>query len=338
MALFTPYVAVDLGTVNVLVHQQGRGIVLQEPSVVAVRDDGDKTIIVEVGRAAKDMYGRTPEEIEVMRPLREGVIADYFVTQGMLEYFIGKVTGRFQLRKPIVMISVPYGVTSVERRAVREAALAAGARQVHLIPEPLAAAIGAGLPVGTPTGNMVVDMGGGSTEAAVVSMNGIVCAESVRVGGVHLDEAIISYIRKKYNLVIGEPTAEALKIKIGSAIETDEELEMQVQGRDQIAGLPKTITVRSGEIGEAVSEPLAAIINVIRSVLAKTPPELSSDIIDRGMVLTGGGALLREVDTLITRETGVPAYVADNPIACTALGAGRALADLPILQRSIPDL
>lgn len=338
MALFTPYIAVDLGTVNVLVHQQGRGIVLQEPSVVAVRDDGDKTIIVEVGRAAKDMYGRTPEEIEVMRPLREGVIADYFVTQGMLEYFIGKVTGRFQLRKPIVMISVPYGVTSVERRAVREAALAAGARQVHLIPEPLAAAIGAGLPVGTPTGNMVVDMGGGSTEAAVVSMNGIVCAESVRVGGVHLDEAIISYIRKKYNLVIGEPTAEALKIKIGSAIETDEELEMQVQGRDQIAGLPKTITVRSGEIVEAVSEPLAAIINVIRSVLTKTPPELSSDIIDRGMVLTGGGALLREVDTLITRETGVPAYVADNSIACTALGAGRALADLPILQRSIPDL
>lgn len=338
MSIFTAYIAIDLGTVNVLVHHQGRGIVLQEPSVVAVRDDGDKTIIVEVGRAAKDMYGRTPEEIEVMRPLREGVIADYFVTQGMLEYFISKVTGRFHIRKPIVMISVPYGVTSVERRAVREAALAAGAREVHLIPEPLAAAIGAGLPVGTPTGNMVVDMGGGSTEAAVVSMNGIVCAESVRVGGVHLDEAIIGYIRKKYNLVIGEPTAEALKIKIGSAIETDEELEMQVQGRDQIAGLPKTITVRSGEMVEAINEPLMAIVNVVRSVLAKTPPELSSDIIDRGMVLTGGGALLREVDTLITRETGVPAYVADNALACTALGAGRALADLPILQRSIPDL
>jgi rod shape-determining protein MreB and related proteins len=338
VALFTPYIAVDLGTVNVLVHQQGRGIVLQEPSVVAVRDDGDKTIIVEVGRAAKDMYGRTPEEIEVMRPLREGVIADYFVTQGMLEYFIGKVTGRFHLRKPVVMISVPYGVTSVERRAVKEAALAAGSREVHLIPEPLAAAIGAGLPVGTPIGNMIVDLGGGSTEAAVVSMNGIVCAESVRVGGVHLDEAIIGYIRKKYNLVIGEPTAEALKIKIGSAIELDDDLEMQVQGRDQIAGLPKTITVRSSELVEAVSEPLTAIINVIRSVLAKTPPELSSDIIDRGMALAGGGALLREVDTLITRETGVPAYVADNPIACTALGAGRALAELPILQRSIPDL
>jgi rod shape-determining protein MreB and related proteins len=338
VAIFTPYVAVDLGTVNVLVHQQGRGIVLQEPAVVAVRDDGDRTIIVEVGRAAKDMYGRTPEEIEVMRPLREGVIADYFVTQGMLEYFIGKVTGRFHLRKPVVMISVPYGVTSVERRAVKEAALAAGSREVHLIPEPLAAAIGAGLPIGTPTGNMIVDLGGGSTEAAVVSMNGIVCAESVRVGGVHLDEAIVSYIRKKYNLVIGEPTAEALKIKIGSAIELDDDLEMQVQGRDQIAGLPKTITVRSSELVEAISEPLTAIVNVVRSVLAKTPPELSSDIIDRGMALAGGGALLREIDTLITRETGVPAYVADNPIACTALGAGRALAELPILQRSIPDL
>jgi rod shape-determining protein MreB len=243
------------------------------------------------------------------------------------------------LRKPVVMISVPYGVTSVERRAVKEAALAAGARDpVHLIPEPLAAAIGAGLPIGTPTGNMIIDMGGGSTEAAVVSMNGIVCAESVRVGGVHLDEAIINYIRKKYNLVIGEPTAEAIKIKIGAAVDLDEHLDMQVQGRDQVAGLPKTITITSSEVVEAISEPLAAIVNVVRAVLAKTPPELSSDIIDRGMALAGGTALLREIDTLLTRETGVPAYVADNPIACTALGAGKALAELPILQRSIPDL
>lgn len=338
MALFTPYVAIDLGTVNVLVHDQSKGIVLQEPSVVAVRDDGNKTIIVEVGRAAKDMYGRTPEEIEVMRPLRDGVIADYFVTQGMLEYFIGKVTGSFRLRKPVVMVTVPYGVTSVERRAVREAALAAGAREVHLIPEPLAAAIGAGLPVGTPTGNMVVDLGGGSTEAAVISMNGIVCAESVRVAGVHLDEAIISYIRKKYNLVVGEPTAEAIKIKIGAAIDTGEELEMQVQGRDQVAGLPRTINITSSEVAEAMTEQMAAIVNVVRAVLAKTPPELSSDIIDRGMALTGGGALLREIDTMLSRETGVPAYVADNPIACTALGAGKALVELPILQRSIPDM
>jgi rod shape-determining protein MreB len=323
---------------NVLVHDQGRGIVLQEPSVVAIREDGPNTIIVEVGRAAKEMYGRTPELIEVMRPLREGVIADYFVTQGMLEYFINKVAGRIRLRKPVLMVTVPYGVTSVERRAVREAALAAGAREVHLIPEPLAAAIGAGLPVGTPTGNMVVDLGGGSTEAAVVAMNGIVCAESVRIGGIHLDEAIITYVRRKYNLVIGEPTAEEIKIKIGAAIELDDEMEMQVQGRDQVAGLPRTITINTSEVVDALSEPLAAIINVIRAVLAKTPPELSSDIIDRGMALTGGVALLREIDTLLTRETGVPAYVADNPIACTALGAGKALSELPILQRSIPDL
>jgi rod shape-determining protein MreB and related proteins len=335
VGFLTSNIAIDLGTINVLVHDQGRGVVLQEPSVVAIQQEGNKTIIVEVGRAARDMYGRTPEEIEVMRPLRDGVIADYFVTEAMLRYFIEKVSGRFNLRKPIVMISVPYGVTSVERRAVREAALAAGAREVHLIPEPLAAAIGAGLPVGTPTGNMVVDLGGGSTEAAVVAMNGIVCAESVRVGGVHLDEAIISYVRKKYNLVIGEPTAEEIKIKIGAARELSERLEMNVQGRDQVAGLPRTITISSSEVVEALTEPLAAIVNVVRAVLAKTPPELSSDIIDRGMALTGGVALLREIDTLLTEESGVPAYVADNPIACTALGAGKALAELPILQRSV---
>lgn len=338
MALFTAQIAIDLGTVNVLVHEQGRGIVLQEPSVVAISEQGNKMIILEVGRAAKEMYGRTPDAIEVMRPLREGVIADYFVTQGMLEYFLKKVGGRFRFRKPEVMITVPYGVTSVERRAVREAASAAGAGEVHLIAEPLAAAIGAGLPVGTPTGNMVVDLGGGSTEAAVVAMNGIVCAESVRVGGVHLDEAIMAYVRRKYNLVIGEPTAEELKIKIGSAIELDEQLEMQVQGRDQITGLPKTITLRTSDIVEAISEPLAAITNVVRAVLAKSPPELSSDIIDRGMALTGGGALLREIDTLLTRETGVPAYIADNPIACTALGAGRALSEWQVLQRTFTDL
>lgn len=338
MALFTPYIAIDLGTINVLVHDQGRGVVLQEPSVVAIREDDNRTTIVEVGRAAREMYGRTPEAIEVMRPLRDGVIADYFVTEAMLRYFIEKVAGRIHIRRPIVMISVPYGVTSVERRAVKEAALAAGAREVHLIPEPLAAAIGAGLPVGTPTGNMVVDLGGGSTEAAVVSMNGIVCAESVRVGGVHFDEAIVSYIRKKYNLVVGEPTAEEIKIKIGAAMDLEEELEMNVQGRDQIAGLPKTIVVRSSEVVEAISEPLAAINNVIRAVLARTPPELASDIIDRGMALTGGGAMLRQIEKLLTQEAGVPAYVADNPIACTCLGAGKALAELPILQRSIPDL
>ena len=337
MSFFNPQIAIDLGTVNVLVHVEGRGVVLQEPAVVAIGDGGTK--IVEVGRAARDMYGRTPEEIEVTRPLRDGVIADYFVTEKMLQYFIEKTAGRFPMRRrATVMIAHPYGVTSVERRAIREAGRAAGAREVHLIPEPLAAAIGAGLPIGTPVGNMVADLGGGSTESAVVSVNGIVCAESVRVGGLHLDDAIISYIRKKYNLVIGQPTAEAVKIKIGFAIEPDEDLEMQVQGRDQIAGLPKTITIGSSEITEAMQEPLAAMVNVIRAVLAKTPPELSSDIIDRGLALTGGVAMLREVDTLLTRETGVPAYVADNPIACTALGAGKALTELPILQRSIPNI
>ncbi len=335
MGFLTSRIAIDLGTVNVLVFDQGRGVVMQEPSVVALREDGEKTVIVEVGRAAREMFGRTPEEIEVMRPLRDGVIADYFVTEAMLRYFIQRVTGRLNVRKPMVMISVPYGVTSVERRAVREAGLAAGARDVYLIHEPLAAAIGAGLPVGTPTGNMVVDMGGGSTEAAVVSMNGIVCAESVRVGGVHLDEAIVSFIRKKYNLVVGEPTAEAIKIKVGAATELKERLEMTIQGRDQIAGLPRTITLTSDDVEEALQEPLSAIVNVIRAVLAKTPPELSADIIDRGMALTGGGALLREIDAMITQETGVPAYIADNPIACTALGAGKALTELPLLLRSL---
>ncbi|HSH01083.1 MAG TPA: rod shape-determining protein [Anaerolineae bacterium] len=336
--MFTSYIAIDLGTVSVLVHEQGKGVVMQEPSVVALREDSNHRVtILEVGRAAWEMYGRTPEEIEVMRPLRDGVIADYYITQGMLEYFIKKVAGR-SLRRPVVMISIPYGVTSVEYRAVREAGLAAGAREVRLLRSPLAAAIGAGLPVGTPTGNMVVDLGGGSTEAAVVSMNGIVCAESVRVAGVHLDEAIISYVRKKYNLSIGEPTAEQIKIKIGAARELEEPLSMEVQGRDQIAGLPRTITLNTDEVVEAISEPLAAIVNVVRAVLTKTPPELASDIIDRGIALTGGGALLREIDIMLTEATGVPAYVADNPVACTALGAGRALAELPILQKSNPDL
>ncbi len=338
-AFLPSQIAIDLGTVNVLVYVDGRGVVIEEPSVVAIQDDGTKTTIVEVGRAARDMYGRTPEMIEVMRPLREGVIADYFVTEAMLRYFIEKVGSRFPLRRrPVVMITHPYGVTSVERRAIREAGLAAGAREVHLIPEPLAAAIGAGLPIGTPIGNMVVDLGGGSTEAAVVSVNGIVCAESVRVGGVHLDEAIVSYVRKKYNLVIGQPTAEEIKIKIGTAMEPEEIQEIQIQGRDQIAGLPKTISVNSAEVVEAISEPLSAMINVVRAVLAKTPPELASDIIDRGVALTGGVALLRDIDVLLTRQVGVPAYMADNPLQCTALGAGRALSELPILQRSIPNL
>jgi rod shape-determining protein MreB len=316
-------IGVDLGTVNLLVAEVNKGIIFREPSVVAIVEEKG-TRLMAVGREAKEMYGRTPDAIEVMRPLRDGVIADYEVTEAMLRYFINKVSGPIRLFKPRVMVSVPYGVTSVESRAVREAALQAGAREAYLIPEPLAAAIGAGLPVGTPTGNMVVNMGGGASEAAVVAMNGIVCAD------------IISYVRKKYNLMIGEPTAEQIKIQIGSALTLDNELSMEVQGRDQVAGLPKTITITSGEVSEALTEPLSAIVGMVKSVLEKTPPELAADIIDRGMALCGGSALLRKVDVLLTRETGVPAYVAERPMDCTALGASRALAEYQILRRTIP--
>ena len=327
-------IGIDLGTVNLLVAEVNKGIIFREPSVVAITDDGTK--LVAVGREARDMYGRTPDSIEVMRPLRDGVIADYEVTEAMLRHFIKKVAGPLRMFRPRVMVSVPFGVTSVESRAVREAALQAGAREAYLIPEPLAAAIGAGLPVGTPVGNMVVNTGGGASEAAVVAMNGIVCADSARVGGVRFDQVIISYVRKKYNLMIGEPTAEQIKIQIGAAVELDDELTMEVQGRDQVAGLPKTITITSGEVTEALTEPLAAVVNVVKAVLEKTPPELSADIIDRGMALCGGGAQLRKMDVLLTYQTGVPAYVAENPMDCTALGASRALSEYQILRRSIP--
>jgi rod shape-determining protein MreB len=334
--LFAKQLGIDLGTVNVLIFLYGKGIVLQEPSVVAISSHENR--IVAIGEEAREMYGRTPDALEVLRPMRDGVIADYEVTERMLEYFIEKVCGKVRLFRPRVMISVPYGVTSVESRAVHEAAIQAGAREAHLLPEPLAAAIGAGLPVGTPTGNMIVDLGGGASEAAVVAMNGIVCAESARVGGVRIDEAIVTYVRKKYNLSIGESTAEQIKFQIGSALPLEQELRIEVQGRDQVTGMPKTITISSGEITEALSEPLAAIVNVVRAVLEKTPPELAADIIDRGMVLCGGGALLRNMDRLLSRETGVPAYVADNPIACTALGAGKALDEVEVMKRTIPGL
>jgi rod shape-determining protein MreB len=329
-------IGIDLGTVNVLVYVKGQGVVLQEPSVVAISVSENK--IVAVGNEAREMLGRTPDTIEVMRPLRDGVIADYVVTEAMLRYFVERVCGRFRLFKPRIMISVPVGVTSVESRAVHEAALQAGGKEVYLIPEPLAAAYGAGMPVGTPTGNMVVDIGGGASEAAVVSMNDIVVSSSVRVGGNRIDEAIMTYIRKKYNLIIGEPTAEEIKIQIGSALPLEEEMKMEVQGRDQVAGLPRTIIISSGEVTEAIAEPLAAIVSVVRAVLEKTPPELSSDIIDRGMALVGGGALLRNVDRLLTRETGVPCYVADNPIACTSIGAGKGLDNIHLLRRSLPSV
>ncbi|MCP4538929.1 MAG: rod shape-determining protein [Chloroflexi bacterium] len=336
--MFAKELGIDLGTVNVLVHLRGKGIVLQEPSVVAISSDENRYKIVAVGEEAKAMLGRTPHAIEVIRPLRLGVIADYYVTQKMLQYFISKTAGgMLGLFKPRVAISVPYGATSVEKRAVREAALEAGASQAHLIPEPLAGALGAGLPISSPSGNMVLNMGGGASEAAVLSVNGIVVANSVRVAGLRLDEAIAGYIRRKYNLMIGQPTAEAIKIRIGSALPLDEDLQMEVQGRDQVAGLPRTITITSEEVTEALGEPLSAVIGVVKGVLERTPPELSSDIIDRGMVLLGGGSMLRKIDELITRETGVPAYVADAPIACVSLGAGKALEQYDILKRTIPD-
>jgi rod shape-determining protein MreB len=293
---------------------------------------------VAVGEEARAMMGRTPENIEVMRPMRDGVIANYVVTEAMLRYFIGKVCGRFRLFRPVVMVTVPVGVTSVERRAVHEAAVQAGGKEAYLIPEPLAAAIGAGLPIGTPAGNMVVNIGGGTSESAVISMNGIVVSSSVRVGGDEMNEAIITYVRKKYNLVIGEPTSEEIKFQIGSAMPLEEELIMDVQGRDHVAGLPKTIQISSGEVTEAITEALAAIVGVVRAVLRDTPPELSSDIIDRGMVLVGGGALLRNMGRLLTKETGVPCSVAEDAMACVAKGAGRALENYHVLKRSVPSL
>jgi len=327
---------IDLGTVNVLVYVVGRGIVLQEPSIVAISPDEYR--IMAVGEEASSMMGRAPETIEVLRPMRDGVIADYRVTYRMLQYFIGKACGRITFLKPKVMVSVPYGVTSVERRAVREAALDAGASEAHLIPEPLAGAMGAGLPVDTPAGSMVVNMGGGTSQAAVISLNGVVRANSVRIGGVRMNEAIIAYIRRKYNLMIGEMTAEKVKIRIGAALPLDEEMSIDVQGRDQVAGLPHRITVTSEEVAEALSEPLSAVIAMIKAMLERTPPELSSDIIDRGMALIGGGALLRGIDQLITKETGVAAYVPDAPMACVALGAGMGLERYDILRRTVPDM
>jgi rod shape-determining protein MreB and related proteins len=331
MGLLRTDIGIDLGTVNVVVYVRGRGIIIQEPSVVALLSREER--VVTFGEEARQMYGRTPDEIEVARPLRDGVIADYHVTHTMLAEFIKQARG-FSLFPPRIVIGVPFGVTSVERRAVREAAIEAGAdkNQVFLIREPLAAALGAGLPVDTATGNLVLDIGGGTAEAAVVSMNGIVSANSVRVGGIKLDLAVQNYIRRKYNLAVGEPTAEDIKIKIGSALPLEDELVLEVQGRDQVSGLPQSIELRTNEITEAIQEPLAQIAGVVKSVLERTPPELAADLIHRGMAMTGGTALLRRLDEYLAKEIGVPAYVADAPMSCVALGTGRALEHLKILR------
>jgi rod shape-determining protein MreB and related proteins len=326
-------IGIDLGTANVLVYVKGKGIVLSEPSVVALSTKDGR--VRAVGADALAMLGREPESIEVVRPMRNGVIADYDITEAMLKHFIRKSSGPFGISKPEVMICIPAGVTSVEMRAVRDAALAAGARTAFLIREPLAAAIGANIPVAQPSGSMIVDIGGGTTEVAVISLNDIVVSTSVRVGGNKFDEAIAAYVKRKYNVMIGERTAESIKIEIGGALPLERALTMQARGRDQVAGLPRTIEVNSNEITEAIQEPLDAIISAVRAVLVETPPELSSDIIDKGIVMTGGGAMLRRINELLTQVTGVPCYVADQPANCVAIGTGLALENIDILRDSL---
>lgn len=328
-------IGIDLGTANVLVYVKGEGIVIKEPAVVALATRENQ--VVAVGSAARDMIGRTPGTISVIRPMKHGVIADYLITEAMLRHFIGKVVGRLNLIRPEVMICIPAGVTSVEQRAVRDAAEQAGARRpAHLIPEPLAAAIGAHIPVGTASGNMVLDIGGGRSEAAVISMYGIVVKESVRVAGDAMDEAIVTYIKRRHNLTIGERTAEEIKMTIGSAVPLQNELAMEVRGRDQISGLPKTVVVTSTEVTQALQDCLATIIGAVRSVLERTPPEMASDVVDRGIVLTGGGSLLRGLDELVAEQANVPCQVADNPLDCVAIGAGAALDYLDVIKRSLP--
>lgn len=332
MSLLGPrQLGVDLGTANVVVYARGRGIVISEPSVVAV--SMPERNIQAVGQAAREMVGRTPGSIRIMRPMREGVIADYVVTEAMLRYFIERVCGRFRLFQPEMMIAVPTGVTGVERRAVTDAAVAAGCKSAALIAEPLAAAIGARVPISAPSGNLIINIGGGTTEIAIISLNDIVVSASIRVAGNTIDRAISNFIRRKYNLLIGDPTAEEIKVSIGSATQMDEAIPMEVRGRDQVAGLPRTVTVTSDEVTGAIRDPIYSIIRGVRSVLEKTPPELAADIIDKGMVMTGGGSLLRNLDTLLTEKTGIPCHIADQPLMCVALGTGIALEHFEVLRK-----
>lgn len=322
MALFSQDFGIDLGTYYTMIAEGGV-LLKREPTVVTIAIDEQK--IVEIGQSAKDMYGRVPDTLEIARPLRHGVIADYEVTQKLLEYLIKEVTGPVRLFHPRVAVTVPYGVTSVESRAVQEAVLEAGAREVYLIEGPLAAALGVDLPINTPTGNMILMLGGGATQAAVLAMYGIVAAETLRAGGVDLDEAIATYIRRKYGLIIAQPTAERIKLEIGAAIPQDEEEGIEVQGQDQVTGLPQPLTLKTGEIVEALQDPLEDVVETARKVLEKTPPELVSDIIDRGIALCGGAALLPGMEQLMTKELGVPTYLVDNPTTCVVEGASRAL-------------
>ena len=331
LGLFSNDMGIDLGTATTLVFVKGQGIVLCEPSVVAIPRGGGE--VLAVGEEAKRMLGRTPGSILAIRPMKDGVIADFDVTEQMLRHFIRKVHNHRVIVRPRMVIAVPSGITEVEKRAVRDSALHAGAREVHLVPEPIAAAIGVGLPIHEPAGNMIVDIGGGTTEIAVISLSDSVFSKSIRVGGDELDEAIIQHLKKTYNLMIGERTAEEIKVKIGSAYPLDQEVTMEVRGRDLIAGLPKTVTISSEEVREALSEPVAQILEAVRITLERTPPELSSDLIERGVVLAGGGSLLRGIDRLLAEETGLPFHLADDPITAVALGTGKYLGDLKTLRR-----
>ena len=331
--IFGTDLAIDLGTANTIIYLKNQGIVSREPSVVAVKDDhkGVRKVLA-VGQEAKDMLGRTPGSIFAIRPMKDGVIADFNVTEHMIRYFISHAHPRPSLIKPRVVIGVPFGITEVEKRAVRESARSAGAREVYLIEEPIAAAIGAGLPITEPSGNMIVDIGGGTTEVAIISLSDIVYSRSVRLGGDRMDEAIVQHMKRKYNLLVGEPTAERIKCQIGNAFDMGEVESMEVKGRDLVTGLPKTLIVTSEEIREALSEPISSIIDAVRVALEQTPPELSADIVDKGIVLAGGGALLKGLDILLREETGLPVMIADDALSAVALGCGRALDEESLLK------
>jgi rod shape-determining protein MreB len=332
--MFSQDLAIDLGTANTLVYRKGAGIVMNEPSVVAVqREPRGVRKVLAVGKEAKNMLGRTPGSIVAIRPLKDGVIADFEITEAMLRYFITRAHNRRAMVKPRVIICIPYGVTEVEKRAVKESAESAGAREVFLIEEPMAAAIGAGLPITEPAGSMIVDIGGGTTEVAVISLAGIVYSKSVRVAGDKMDEAIVNFIKRKYNLLIGERTAEQIKINIGTAYPDEDIRTMHVKGRDLVAGIPKTIEVTSEEVREAIAEPVNIIVEAVRIALEQTPPELAADIVDKGIVLAGGGALIRNLDVLLREETGLPIMIADDPLSAVVVGSGKALDEIDILSQ-----
>jgi rod shape-determining protein MreB len=333
-SLFSNDLAIDLGTANTLVVAKDRGIVINEPSVVAVhRNSRGQTKVLAVGKEAKEMLGRTPGSITAIRPMRDGVIADFEVTQVMLRHFIKKATSEHSLFRPRIIICIPFGITQVEKRAVKESAQMAGAREVFLIEEPMAAAIGAGLPIMEPSGNMIVDIGGGTTEVAVISLGGIVYSKSVRVAGDKFDEAILSYIKRKYSLLIGERTSEQIKIAIGNAYPFEDEKTYEVKGRDMITGAPKTIEVNSEEIRDALAEPVSAVADAIKVALERTPPELAADIVDNGIILAGGGSLLANLDILIKEKTGLPVALAEDPLTCVVRGSGKVLQDIDLLRQ-----